>query len=226
MEESPFLTFNIYNMTPELILEVEKFHKNKYDQQSIAMTAQNLKYISEIKDIFIKWKSEPSDELIHLILNHYALGKYFKNIGPFRDRIKQAIDEFIQQEIREYEMEKHSFSASKDDNHEDGKSEHQKEHSNIETTPLEKEGFKLVRTLLTEVTDPHFVYYRDTAKYLGIIYKDNRRQQICRLYFNEEQLRIGLFSDGKERTVTIDNIRDITSHANELRETVKKFIKK
>lgn len=58
------------------------------------------------------------------------------------------------------------------------------ENDNIITTEEELEGFNIIRSILSEVISVDDITLKDVERYCGILYKNNTRKWICRLYFN------------------------------------------
>jgi hypothetical protein len=97
--------------------------------------------------------------------------------------------------------------------------------NSIVTTQEEKEGFYIVRGILSEVVEPDRIIDRDAQTYFAILLDDNNRKPICRLWFNSKSKKyLGLFDkDKKENKIEIQRPTDIHKYRNELLEIVKNY---
>lgn len=78
-----------------------------------------------------------------------------------------------------------------------------------------------MKAILRESVDITRIFLRDTQSYCGIILDDNNRKPVCRFYFSENKLRIGLFdSSKKEVKHDINSLDDIFKFSKELKETI------
>jgi hypothetical protein len=54
---------------------------------------------------------------------------------------------------------------------------------------------------------------------------DNNRKPVCRLHFNGKQRYLGLFdADKNERREPLSSVEEIYNHAEDLRETVRRYV--
>lgn len=59
----------------------------------------------------------------------------------------------------------------------------------------------------------------------AIVRDDNNRKPICRLHFNRKQRYLGLFdADKVETKVAIERVEELYAHADQMRETVKRYL--
>jgi hypothetical protein len=97
----------------------------------------------------------------------------------------------------------------------------------IVTTQDEIDGFNVVRAILSENVDISDVVMRDTLSYCGILFRDNNRTPLCRLYFNNpSNLQLALLdAEKKETKVKLSSVDDIYKYATELKETLRRYLK-
>ncbi len=95
------------------------------------------------------------------------------------------------------------------------------------TTDEEKEAFIIVKSILRETVDAKKVVMRDQQTYCGVLFEDNNRKPLCRLYFNSSNKQIGLFDNDerKENKVPVAGLDDIFKFADRLKATAKFYIK-
>jgi len=67
---------------------------------------------------------------------------------------------------------------------------------------------------------------RDTISYCGILFDDNNRKPICRLYFNNpKKMQLALFDQDKnEEKVYINELGDISQYADKLKAIVNYYL--
>ena len=162
---------------------------------------------------------KPSGDFVRFFLSKVHEGKKTKKrIGEFADITKKAFDEFVDEVMNE--RVKHSVPPSGGVQVIDTTRVGRK--SKIVTTIEELEGFYIVRTILRGVVkNPQRISYKDTASHFGILLDDDRRQPICRLYFDRPKKYIGLFDDKKAETrEQIELLDDICKHSAKLKKTV------
>jgi predicted type IV restriction endonuclease len=96
----------------------------------------------------------------------------------------------------------------------------------IVTTPEEIEGHKIVQDILKELAEPKRVVMRDTISYCGILFDDNNRKPICRLYFNNlKRKQLALLDEQKnEEKVPINELDDIRQYADKLKFSVMYYL--
>ena len=91
---------------------------------------------------------------------------------------------------------------------------------------LNEEGYNIVKAILYDTVDISRVVDRDTNSYFGILFDDNNRKPICRLYFNSDNVRyIATFCKDKVETKNkIESLSDIYKYSNEIRNVVKSYL--
>ncbi|MGL4997894.1 MAG: hypothetical protein ACRC5T_02725, partial [Cetobacterium sp.] len=74
------------------------------------------------------------------------------------------------------------------------------------------------------------ITFKDTLSYFGILFEDNTRKWICRLYFNSQNKYISfpVLENGertlKEEKIQLSSIYEIVKHKNRIEEVVKLYI--
>lgn len=230
MDEKPFLEINLLDLRSSHLDELKKFHKAYFDVDNILSSANELKYTSELKSIINKEFANPSPEFVKIFAKQVYDGAITaKLLDQFttlvRKSISGSISDIISDRLKtalktETETDKKDISESSETNNEDIP-----ENRNIITTEEELEGFMIVKAILREIVDVSRVVYRDAQTYFAILFDDNNRKPICRLYFNGNKKYIVTFDENKKETrFDIESLDDIYKAANEIKHIVKFYL--
>ena len=94
------------------------------------------------------------------------------------------------------------------------------------------EGYCIVKAILADIVDLDRVVMRDRKSYCGILFDDNARRPICRLYFNDiDNLVVEFFDSLKNykkgakigEKIRINRVSDIYRFKDRLIETVRVY---
>ena len=234
MDEKPFLEFSLENITEAVTNELKKFQRDKFDVQEISLTASDLKYSKEIKEVLVKELNDPGEEFIKFFASRVYAGRLTTKIleqfnGLVAKSVKTLISELISERLqtalnREKEDRDKLVTPAPIEGQSLPNAEGVEVEGDIITTEEEEEGFRIVRAILRKEVDVKRVVMRDTKSYCGILLDDNNRKPICRLRFNRTQKYIGLFFSTKdEEKLPINSIDDIYNFADRIIETVKMY---
>lgn len=212
MDKKPFLVINLETLKDRDIKEIEKFAKENLDIESILSMASKKKYIREIQEIFKKEIVEPSEDFVKFFASKILERKLTRNvIEEFSGYVKAAFSDLIN------ELAAEKINALKETLKVQIEDEDKKETADIITTQEEQEGFYIVRSILAEYIDVQDITPKDTKSYFGILYKNNTRKWICRLYLNGKNKYIAFPSENKEEEkVQINKIEDIYRYKDKI----------
>lgn len=235
MDEKPFLVVNMLDLSDADIEQLKKFHKSYYDEAEVLSTANELKYMTELKAILNKEFLSPSPEFVKFFTKQVYNGQVWQSvIDQFTPLVKKTIANIINEIISDRLNVAIKNEERKSDNQEkdavkdvtDGIVSQDKE-SGIVTTEEELESYMIVKAILRPVVDVSRVYYRDTLSYFGILLDDNNRKPICRMYFNAQSVKyIALFDENKKETKKeITCLDDIYNFSDQLRNTISYYDK-
>ncbi len=225
MDEKPFLEINLLDLKSNQIDELKKFHKAYFDIENILSSASELKYTNQLKNIINSEFSNPSPEFVKLITKQVYDGVITaKILEQFTTLVKRSISSLISDTISDRLKSALKTETSKEE--ELTKSDPvQTEDNGIETTEEEIEGFMIVRAILREVVDVSRIVHRDALTYFAILFDDNNRKPICRLYFNGNKKYIATFDkDKKETKNIIESLDDIYNYSAPLKEIVEFYM--
>lgn len=233
MDERPFLVVNMLEISEAEIEQLKKFHKSYYDVEEILSTAQELKYMTDVKGILNKEFANPSKEFVKYIIRPIYSGQIKENVlDLFTPIVKKSIASIIKERIAEklnFAIKTNDEPAPAAQEPEQPKEEELPEgvvainkETGVTTTQEEIDAFLIVKAILRQVVDIHRVYYRDTLSYFGILLDDNNRKPICRMYFNAKSAKYiaTIDEDKKETKHEIKSLDDIYEYADAIKAAV------
>lgn len=235
MDEKPFLRLNLLDVDPYTLPEIEKLTKSAFDLDSVLSAAEELKYVSGIKQVIDQQFTQPSDEFVRLLAASVydrpltaKIREFFAGVvasacrqwvtDQVNARLKTALQgQGVAAAPAPVAVEDQPDGTVQDDDVEvrpDG----------IETTLDELEGFNIVRAIAVSEVPVERIFARDTKSYFGVLLDDNNRKPICRLRFNRKQKFVGLLDEAKNETrIPIERISDLYQHAEQIRDAVRRY---
>lgn len=235
MDEKPFLEIDLLNINDMQVAELKKFTKDKFDIDTIFNTASELKYSNLIKAQLNSQLNNPTDEFVRFIIGDFFTGVKTANVvEKFRPIVKKSMQQFVNEfmndkikSILNNEVEETETVAPEEDETIDEVAIDETIESKVVTTEEELEGFNIVRSILSEVVAPEEISYKDVERYCGILYQDNTRKWVCRLYFNSAKKSITISDENKKEVrYYIENISDIYKYKNEILNALDKYLEK
>ena len=223
MDSTPFLEINLLDMKENDISELKKFCKDNFDINIIINKASNIKYASSIEKILLEEFTNPSDEFVKLILNKgvYEGIKTQNVIDKYKPILKKSINHYINSLINQ-RLQK-AINNSSNESGDDLTQELHEE--SIKTTTEELESYYIVKSILSEYTNPNNLYYKDTFSYFGILYENKVTKWICRVYLKENVRFIIIPNENKEEIrYEIDSVTDIYKFKDKLISRLKVFL--
>jgi hypothetical protein len=192
MDMKPFWYLNLnQDISPDVLAKINKFHKKNFNLDSISDSAKYMKACAVIREKIIEELSEPSDDLMNLVL---------KKINTYN------IQEAEQKNIFELEL----VNAIKHVNNLRNK-------IGIVTTQEELEGYLIIKTFLRDHLDYKRISYKDTMNYFGILLDETSYKTICRLWFNGKVKYLGLIDENKaENKIPINDVDDLFKYKNDI----------
>ena len=89
-------------------------------------------------------------------------------------------------------------------------------------TEEEWEGYYFVKAILHDAVEPSKIVMRDAKSYCAILFENNNRKPICRLYFDGKQKFVGVFNNKEkgEIKIPIASIEDLFKLVDQLKATI------
>lgn len=228
MDEKPFLEINLFDLKSNTVEELKKFHKTYFDVDNILSSASELKYTSQLKMVINNEFSNPSPEFVKLFAKQVYDGVITpKLLEQFTSLVKKSISGLISDIISDRLKTALKTEVAQEEQPEQPESLIVEDKNNgIVTTEEELEGFVLIKAILREVVNVSRITYRDAQTYFAIIFDNNNRKPIVRLYFNSPTNKyiVTFDKEKKETRHNISSLDDIYQYANEIKEVVKNYI--
>lgn len=211
MDEKPFFSFDITHIKDNQIDELRKFHKSQFDFEKIVNTASDLKYTNELKILINEELNSPSPDFVrHFAKQIYPSIVTQKVLEQFTVLVKNSFS----QHFSEIVTNRLQTALSKETVNQETENEEAEEDSKVITTQDELDAFAIIKAISTAVAPSEKIHYRDAQSYFAVLFDDNNRKPICRLYFTEKRLQIGIFDENKIETKTellkIDDLYSLT----------------
>ena len=232
MDDKPFLEVDLLDLNDMKINELKKFTKDNFDIDTIFNTASELKYTNLIKTQLTNQLNNPSDDFVRFIISDFFTGVKTSNVvEKFRPIVKKSMQQFVNDFMNDKiksilsDNEKMSEEIEEDEINDIEELNENIIEKNIVTTDEEIEGFNIIKSILTEIVPPEEITYKDVERYFGVLYKNNTRKWICRLYFNSAKKSIIISDKDKQsKRYYIDNLSDIYKYKAELLESLTKYM--
>ena len=204
------------------------YNKTNFDIEKIFSTANELKYLNEIKSILNQEVDEPSETFIRFFTSQVYQGKATaKVIEQFRVIVKKSINQWLSDKVSnrlKSALEKESESDQEAAKDIEESIESDTKERKIETTQEEIDGYNIVKSILREKGEVSKILYKDNQNYFAVYY-EKQTQPICRLHFNRAQKYLGVIDDSKkEERLPIESLDDIFRHGDKLLKTLDNYI--
>lgn len=228
MDEIPFLVFDIEHLRDSQIESIKKFSKEDFDIEKIMGSANELKYMTELKKLIKDIIENPTPDFVKSLAKNIYSGKFTENVlTQFSELVRKAAASYINDRIAE-RLNIAVKTAEEDQKQTDTQKVEipGSKKQEIVTTQEEKEAYYTIKAILRAKVAGERVFMRDAMSYCAIILDDNNRKNICRLYFNNENnLRIEFVdADGNSERIHIDSIDEIYNYSDRLLSIVERYL--
>jgi hypothetical protein len=223
MDAKPFFIFSLLDHNELDYAELEKFSAPNFSVEGILGAASDLKLRSLLMDEVRREMSNPSEELVRLIGKRVYEGNLtaetrarlatllvvsFQEVmrDQANQRLKSAIDRAVAPEALAIATTPPASDAG------------------LKTTEDELEAYRIIRAISRQVVSPDRIAIRDAASYCAVLFDDNNRRPIARLYLEGSKRRIGLFSNKIETRYDLSDLSEIYNHSDALVSTIREYI--
>lgn len=225
MDNKPFLEFSLSQLDDQIIAEIKKFSKQSFDIDLLLASANDMKYMKEIKTLINDQINNPSEEFTQFILKNVYTGRITSQVKEqFIPLLKRSFGQLINDKIND-RLKTALASTNTDQQLLSELETVNGDEPLIVTTEEEKEGFYAVKSILAGLVDLNRVVARDTQSYFGILLDDNNRKPIARLYFNGGKKYVAVFdADKKEEKLPVSCVNDIFSLKDKIIDSCKTYL--
>lgn len=222
MDIEPFFEFSIEGFTERSASELKRFKKDVFDVDSILSTANDLKYSKHIRELLGKELSNPSDDFVKYITSKVYSGRVTSKIQElFKKLTKEVVAYLIEGVINNRLKKALNSEVSK------SSSTEKEDENGIETTEEELQGFRIIQAILIPHIDSDQITHKDTKGYFGVLFEDNRRKPICRLWLNRNKKYLEVFDENKKgEKLEIEKIEDIYKYKEKVIESGTRYLPK
>jgi len=225
MDRKPFFTFDFQKHDKGEVRELARFRKGAFAIDAIIEAASNLKYTRDAATYLKRQIDSPDEDFVKLVGKQIHEGSMTKSVvEQITPAIQAALDAIVRDRIQDrlsitFQDPKTSSATDKEGGQvatEDG----------IVTTDEELEGFRIVRAIAARLVSVDRVTMRDSKSYCAILFDDNNRKPICRLYFNSPTTKkIGIFNPQKvEAKVHVGSPADLYLHCDALEAVIRSYV--
>jgi predicted type IV restriction endonuclease len=233
MDDKPFLELDMLNLDEHVLTELKAITKGNFNVDGMLAAASDLRYTREVKAIFARQLNEPDEEFARYFIAQF----YQERITPavrarFTPVIKKALNQFISERVTgrltaalaqenseaivvapstpSAATSAQALATPPSDNHK----------PEIVTTQDELDAYWAIKAIMREALDPGRIHMRDAKSYCAIIFDDNNRKPLARLYFNTANKQVGIFDkDKNEEKMPLERIDDLFQFADRLKAT-------
>ncbi|MDL0403002.1 type I restriction endonuclease [uncultured Corynebacterium sp.] len=224
MDEKPFLILDLNEIDTRALPNLEKMTKPHFDPSTLLAMAEELKYVSELRRVIAAEFKEPSAELVRVIAARVTSQRMTsQNLEKFTQLTHTAMTQYVRDEVnRRLRSAQDLEDPGSVEEVADEAAPAEVEVSDIVTTEQELEAFGIIRAICCSDVPASEVTMRDAKSYCAILYQDNNRKPIARLYFDRQIPRIGVFTpDRTEELFDIpEGVEGIYAYAPQLRNRV------
>lgn len=223
LDAMPFMEFNLEMIDPTLLPELRKLCKGKFDLEKTLQTVNELKFNRQIKMLLAQNLESPQENFVTYFMKEFSIRAHQKAVEQFTGYVKRAFSEFVDEQI-DARLKTALAATSKKESVPDPQEPlegNEEEDPRIETTDEEREGFQIVKAIMSKVVAPERVHMRDTIRYCGVLLDNKNTRPICRLHFNAASVKyIETFDAEKKGTKhKLEGLNDIYKFEDELRAT-------
>lgn len=235
MDSKPFLVLDLLDIDPTVLPALEKLTKPAFDLDSIASSAEELKYVGALKRAVGDEFKEPSDDFVKLLAGHIYEGAFYASVmEKFRPLVAKALKQFLSDQVNDrlktaLGADDIKMASSPEDESEQSEDTPvdaaEPDDDGIVTTEEEIAAYRIIKAIACRDVDPARITMRDAKSYCSIFLDDNNRKPIARLFFNTKQKYIGVFDDNRNcERKPIDDLNGIYQFADDIRAEVQRLL--
>ena len=241
MDERPFFEFNLLRFDGADVARLKQFSRDIFDSHNIRTDATEMRTLKAVKSELLAELDSPSSEFVRTIASRVQPNQNVT--AAIREKFSELIEKVNQQISQEKAQELLSNASNSsnpaswtqaapldsgedvkqtDEGDEADEMDAQVTERSIVTTVEEKEAFRIIQTIASEVTDPENIFMRDSLSYCGILFTDNNRKTIARLRLDKKKKpTISILLNGEETRYPVTKLTDILKVKEQLIQAIK-----
>lgn len=232
MDEKPFMTLDLSSVDARIFPHLEMCTKTRFDSETIAASAEELKYVSELRKGIAAELREPSSEWVKLLAARVTSRRMTAaNLDLFTRLASTAASQYLRDETNRrlrsaQDLEDPAPSQpARADVAEASTKEEQAPDDGVVTTDEEIQAHGIIRAICCSDVPAADITMRDAKSYCAILFKDNNRKPIARLLFDRKIPRIVLFDENRNETShDLESLEGIYGYAEHLRARVRSLV--
>lgn len=230
MDQLPFLEFDITKITDAQCEELKKFHKSYFDVANIVSSASELKYTAALRALLVAEFKNPTEAFVRFFTKQVYSGMVTdKVVFQFSDLLRRSmhtmLSDMITERLNSAAKLEQEGPASEPVTTVTAAPAATVEDKSVETTPEELEAFYIIKAMLRKHVDPSRITLRDAQSYCAILFDDNNRKPIARLYFNSSKKYVSTFDSARaEQKNLISSLDDILQFEDQMKFTVETYL--
>lgn len=229
MDERPFMTLDLGNIDARQFPHLEMCTRKHFNPEALAANAEELKYIAELKKLISAQLQNPDAELVKMLAATVTTKRMTAtNLEYFTRLVSTSASQFLKDEVNRRLRSAQDYDAppslqpvaSPSDSAPEAEALPEPE-SGVITTEEELHGYSIVRAICCSEVPAQDVTMRDAKSYCAILFQDNNRKPISRLFFDRKIPRVSIFdAEGEQQYFDLDSIEDLYQHADLFRARV------
>jgi len=233
MDERPFFEFNLLTFDDEQVEELKKFAKGWFDLDTIISTASNLKYHRALLAELRQEYEHPSEDLVRFLTARVYSGRFTQQVREqFTELVREAFRDFVGERVNERlksALDSEGKQAPKSpeptaQSEEASQTEDSVTGSGVVTTEEELQSHRIIQAIGAEVCDPARIALRDAKSYCAILFDDNNRKTICRLYYKKTKNTVRIFVPEQEVAIDIASPVDLYRRKDAILSAVRQYL--
>ncbi len=220
MDPRPFLEFSILELSESTMKELKRFTKEAFSIDDLIPYAEEMKYSREVKRVLADQIQNPDEDFLRVFISRVYPGKCTQSV---KERFADVVARSVQSYISERVSDRLKAALAAEQGTESAPEAAvvvvpEESGQKIVTTEEEIEAFFAIKAILRKICPPKKIALRDGQSYCAILFDDNNRKPLCRLYFNSQSSKRIVIFDEKRNEIKHDikAIDDIYNYAEEL----------
>lgn len=229
MDERPFMRLDLGNVDARIFPHLEMCTKARFDSETISASAEELKYVAALKEVLAAEFKNPDAEWVKLLAARVTSRRMTAaNLELFTKLVTTATSQFLKDEAnrrlksaQDLEEAQGAPAVTAPVSTEAAPTEQPQSQTDIVTTEEELQAFHIIQAICCAEIPTADVVMRDAKSYCAILFRDNNRTPIARLFFDRRVPRVVFFDEQRnEEVVDLNSIEEIYAHSDILRRRV------